>query len=197
MAYNGFYGTKNGSAQTTYTDQPGVAIPGKLAFASDINLCDSFPVSDANGVAAGRGVKAAAITDLTNPQALNESILLPVGSETVANFLGVVVFDQTMGSDFTTGAPGWNVGRIANVLKFNRVGGRIWVYAREAVTAGSSTVNWITTPGTVTSGAVYLAGEFSPAVAAGGTAASTAITTAKWITSAIAGGVAMLEFPTT
>ena len=194
MGFNdGFLGAVGGAVQTSYTDQPGQGVPGMLAMAHDLRLVDALVVVDANGVAAGKGVKATQETEIYSQELPNIGVLLPTGSESVADFEGVTVFDETMGTN-SSGIPGMEAGRKIQVLRAKRGGGRIWVYAREAVVAGTSTVNWITTAGTVTSGAVYEAGEFSPAAAAGGTAVSTAISSAKWITSAAAGGVACIEF---
>ena len=190
---SGFHGTVGGSVQSSYADQPGVGISGMLAFASDINKCDSMYISDAAGVAAGKGVKKAQLTDAISLQSPNQSVLLPTGSETVADFVGVLVFDETMQTN-ENGIPGWATGRMGSVLRYSRVGGRVYVKVREAVTAGSSTVNWVTTAGTNNT-VTYEAGEFSPAACSGGSAVSTAITGAKWVTSASAGGVAIMEFP--
>ena len=201
---SGYYGLAGGAVQATYDDQPGVGVPGELAYASDINLCDALYVGDANGIAAGMGVKRVAITDAVSLQTPLDAIYLPgntwsafgvngsAGGETIANFAGIVVFDETMQSD-SSGRPGWDTGRMAMVARPQRGGARPYVYCREAMTKGNN-LWWVTIGGTAASGAVYNAGEFADHAPAGGVT-SVEITTAFLVTSGIAGGVAMVEFP--
>ena len=74
MAFNGFRGTAGGSVQSNYTDQPGLGVPGMIAFASEevtANI-DSYFIGDANGVAAGKFVVQTdpthALGDFQRPQ---------------------------------------------------------------------------------------------------------------------------------
>ncbi len=196
MAYTGYYGAANGAAQTVYTDQPGVGVPGMLAFSSDDNLVDSLYVGETEGVGAGMGVRRAAVTDTESLQAPKDAVYLPAGAgaETLASFAGIVVFDETMQSD-ENGNPGWARGRMASVVRPKRGGGRVYIKCKEAFTAGSSTLNWVIVGGT-TNGVAYVPGDFAPAALAGGAAGtSVAITTASIVTSGAAGGVCIVEFP--
>ena len=188
---NGYRGTSMGAVQTTYDDQPGVAVPGMLAFASDINMCDAVFIGETNGIAAGVGVQFIIGDEGLGFQRPAVLAYLPNGGEAAAELAGIVVFDEAMQSD-TNGIPGWAKGRVARIVRPGRAGGRVYVKAVEEVVAGTSTVNWVITVG---SDAKYALGEFAPGVLNSGTVGKTvAISNAKWITSAEAGGVAMLEF---
>lgn len=156
----GFRGIRGGSVQSGYFDQPGVAVPGMLAFASDKYLLDTVMVGA--DVLAGVGVVGANPTD--SPQLYQRPIFTispPAGTETLASQLvGVVVFDEAMQSD-ENGNPGWSAQRTARILRVNRVGGRIYVNQRLPVVVGSSTVNWVIKAGRM-QGVAHGAGEFSP-----------------------------------
>ena len=203
----GYYGIAGGAVQAAYDDQPGIAVPGELAYASDLNMCDALVVGDANGVPAGYGVKRVSITadDAVSMQTPLDALFLPgntvgtawgvngaAGGETIASFAGIVVFDETMQSN-SSGQPGWDTGRMAMVVRPHRSGGRVWIYCLEAMTKGNN-IWWVTAGGTAASGAVYTAGMFADHNPAGGVTA-VQITTAFLITSGIAGGVALVEFP--
>lgn len=194
MAYTGFRGTAGGSVQSNYTDQPGVAVDGMIAFASDLNMVDSVFVDGAAGVFAGAGVTVAYnATGDFSLQTPNQAVSLPAGTEDINGFYGVVIFDEGMQSD-SNGKAGWNDGRQARVLRKVRSGGRVWVKCPEAVTAGTSTVNWVIAGG---SDAKYVAGQFSPAALAGDATHGTSVsldTIAKFRTSCAAGGYAIIEF---
>ena len=194
---SGFRGTVNGSVQANYTDQPGRAVPGMLAFASDINFCDSILIAETNGVRAGRGVVMAQNTaSATNFQTPDVSASLPTSALTTeAAFLatgGVLVFEENMQSD-EYGYPGFAAGRIGRILRLNRVKGRISVLASQAVVVGTSSVHLVTVAG---SDGLYSPGQFVSAALAGDATHgySVAITSAKWVSAASAGGVACIEF---
>lgn len=195
QALTGFRGTVNGAVQTTYTDQPRQAYAGQLAFSSDTNLLDAYIVGDSRGVFAAQGVRLDpnTSTELGNLQSPNLLVNQPIGdgSETAADFGGIVVFDEAMQSD-SNGNPGWNQGRNARIGRPKRAGVRVWVPCADAVTAFTSTVNWVTKAGT---DGVHALGGFA-AAALDGTAThgtSVAITNAQWVTSAPAGGMAIIE----
>lgn len=188
----GYRGTVGGAVQTSYTDQPGIAVPGMLAFASDLNFCDAYVVGEADGIAAGKGVKVAAITDSISGQIPNQSIELPEAADTAAVFAGIMVYDDSMQSD-ADGVPGWAQGRMARVLRPGRAGGRVFVKAVEAVNHTSASVNLVIVAG---SDGLYEAGEFAPAALAGSAAAGYSVSlsaNARWVSSAAAGSVACIE----
>lgn len=190
---SGYRGVAGGSVQTAVTDQPGIAVPGMLAFASDLNYCDGLYVGETNGVAAGKGIAVTDVSDDISYQRPNLSINLPADAATKAAFAGIVVFMENMQSD-ENGVPGWAKGRIAQVARPGRAGARIYVKAVEAVDHTADSVNWVTVAGT---DGLYEKGEFAPAALAGTAAAGTSVaidaTVARWVTSAPAGGVACIE----
>jgi hypothetical protein len=190
---NGYRGEIGGAVQTTYSDQPGVAVPGMIAFASDLSNVDALLISETDGIAAGKGVKAVAIDDDISLQRPNVSVLLPTTGNTVADFVGVLCFDETMQSD-EDGVPGYAAGRLGRILKNARAGGRIYVKAVEAIDPATSVVHWVVVAG---SDGLYEAGEFAPAALAGSASAgysTTLASIAKWVTKAEAGDVAIIEF---
>jgi len=197
MAFTGFRGTANGSVQTSYTDQPGVAVAGMLAFASDYNLVDSALVATAAGIPCGAGVQLVtnASTEPGNLQVPNTLAQTPAATNlTIADFGGIVVFDEGSQSD-TNGVPGWAYQRNARVLRNRRSGGRVYVNvnSNDTITVGSSTVNWVISGG---SDLKYAAGQFTGAALAGNATVgySVAITTANYVTNGVASGIAMIEF---
>jgi hypothetical protein len=192
MAFGtGFRGTTGGSVQSTYTDQPGQALDGMLAFASDIALCDSIYIDQANGIAAGRGVKVAAVSDSISLQRPNIAASLPANGAAATDFYGILIFDEQMQSD-ANGVPGISDGRMGLVLRNARAGGRIYVKCPEAIVVGTSTVNWVTVAG---SDGLYEAGQFAPAALAGNSTYGTSVLlpTAAWVQGCSAGGYAIVE----
>lgn len=187
---NGFRGTVGGAVQTAYTDQPGVAVAGQLAFASDLNYCDALYVGETNGVAAGLGVKVTELTDAISLQRPNQAVSLPAATDVAAAFAGIVVFDESMQSD-ENGVPGWAKGRIARIAKPGRAGARIYVKAVDAVAVGDP-VEWVVKAGT---DPILPVGAFASAVHDGqGTNPLTVtLSNARWVTPAASGELALLE----
>jgi hypothetical protein len=103
-----------------------------LAFASDNVLHDSYYIGEANGIAAGKGVKLTQVVDAISLQSPNVAAYLPDAGDAASVFAGIVMFDETMQSD-ENGVPGWAQGRMARVIRPGRSGGRIYVKAIEAV----------------------------------------------------------------
>lgn len=189
---NGYRGTVGGAVQTAYTDQPGIAVAGQIAFASDLTNHDALFVGETDGIAAGLGVRLTAITDDISLQRPNLQALLPAATSANTAFAGIVVFDESMQSD-ENGQPGWAKGRVARVVKPGRAGARIYVKAKEAIDPAAATVNWVTIAGT---DGLYALGEFAPAALAGNAVAGTSVAltaVARWVTSAAAGEFAIIE----
>lgn len=180
----GFRGNIGGSVQSNYTDQPGVGVPGMLAFASDINFADAVFIGEEDGIAAGRGVIFDDNDPSTSLQRPDVSANLPSSTTVFTDFKGIIVFDEQMQSD-ANGVPGWANSRVGRVLRNNRAGGRIYVIARILINHTIHNVHLQI----VADGGVAV-GEFSPALVAG---KSILIPNAKWITSAVVGDVAMIE----
>ena len=125
-----------GSVQTSYTDQMASAFEGQLVNESDINLTDSVLVNEADGIDCGLGVISAINTSARRPGVNDTTISLPTGSETAADFAGVVIrpksaFTATAGEAYIK--DNWG----AMLLSAARVGGRIWAKAYNGATAGA------------------------------------------------------------
>jgi hypothetical protein len=186
----GYRGTFGGSVQTTYYDVPGIAIPGQLAFASDINYTDAIFVGETNGLRAGAGIRLLADSDGLDFQKPSVSAYLPEGDETNAEFGGIVVFDHAMQSD-ENGLAGWANGRVARILKPSRMGGRIYVNVKDTIVPGTSTVNWVIA---VDDAGKYALGDFCPTALGGGSAGtSVALANCSWVSGATTSGIALLE----
>jgi hypothetical protein len=187
----GFRGTVQGAIQTVVYDQPGQGVPGMLPFASDNDLVDSYL---ANGdLPAGCGIVLGFNSNTAEQfQQPGQLAALPAANNlTIADFAGIVVFDENMQSN-ADGVPGWANGRVARVVRPGRAGGRVYVKAIDAIDRTTATVNWVVQGGT---DGKYAAGEFAPAALAGNATVgySVAITTAKFISSAAVGSVAIIE----
>lgn len=135
----GIYGgVPFGAIQTNFYDQQETSADGRLAYASDIDLCDAISVGEEGGVGVGYGVKIVALSGAAKRPGINDQqIILPDSSSTAADFGGMVI--RTMAGN--TGADGENYMReksMATVLRKERVGGRIYVRMADAFTAGTS-----------------------------------------------------------
>ena len=135
----GIYGgVPFGAIQTNFYDQQETSADGRLAYASDIALCDAISVGEEGGVGVGYGVKIVALSGAAKRPGINDQqIILPDSSSTAADFGGMVI--RTMAGN--TGADGENYMReksMATVLRKERVGGRIYVRMADAFTAGAS-----------------------------------------------------------
>lgn len=127
-----------GAIQTNFYDQQETSADGRLAYASDIDLCDAISVGEEGGVGVGYGVKIVALSGAAKRPGINDQqIILPDSSSNAADFGGMVI--RTMAGN--TGADGENYMReksMATVLRKERVGGRIYVRMADAFTAGAS-----------------------------------------------------------
>lgn len=122
----------NGFAQGEYRDQMGSALPGEIAFGSENELIDSGVVIEATspkGIPAGRGVFYRAHPTATGHREAtnNWGVTLGEAADTIATFAGVSVRAHQMDGDTDTGEAVWAPRRMANYLRYSRVGGRIWV----------------------------------------------------------------------
>lgn len=182
MAFtSGFRGTVGGSVQSNYTDQPGRAVAGMMAFASEeaIALLDSMIIMETNGIAAGRGVKFTQLTEAGyNLQVPNAGAYLPATGDDVADFAGILVFDETMQSD-ENGVPGYAKGRVGRILRKGRSGGRVWIKVQETV-AVTDTLYLVTVKST---DEAFQPGDFAVSTPTGATVTDIS-TVAKIITPA-------------
>lgn len=136
-----YQGTKFGFVQSAVYDQMGISQEGRLANASDINLCDGVSVGEFNGIGVGLGVTFSALADIKKAGINDTKCLLPTHDSAEVNFAGIVVKTDTCRTD-EYGRNYVAEQEIASVLRSDRVGGRIWVKAQEALTAGS-VIYWI------------------------------------------------------
>lgn len=148
MATN-LYTPGAGFAQSQYVDQMATALPGALAFASDQWLIDTAivdPATSAAGLIAGIGVTLPVIpvAERTGHRVgvNNRYATAPTAATTADLFGGVTVRNQQMDSN-SDGDACWFANRACNVIRANRVGGRIWVRLVNGSAAPDGTVYWI------------------------------------------------------
>lgn len=183
-----YHGTKFGFIQSAIYDQMGVALEGRLANASDINLCDSISVGETNGVGVGYGVVISTLAGAIKAGINDQQVKLPAGTETAADFGGIVVRTDTGHTDANNRT---YVAKeeIATVLRAKRVGGRIWVKAQGAITTGGD-LYWVIADDAASE---LTAGGFT------GTAVSqktVKLTDVKVVAGAAKGGLALIELGT-
>ena len=136
-----YQGTKFGFVQSAVYDQMGISQEGRLANASDINLCDGLSVGETNGIGVGLGVTVAALSGAKKAGINDECVKLPTSSAAATDFAGILIATDTCRTD-EAGRNYIAKEEIGTVLRSKRVGGRVWVKAQEALTAGS-TIYWI------------------------------------------------------
>ena len=135
----GIYGgVPFGSVQTNFYDQQATSADGRLAYASDIDLCDAYSVGQAGGIGVGYGVKIVPLAGQKKRPGINDlEIVMPDSASTAADFGGILV--RTMAGN--TGADGESYMRensMATVLRKERVGGRIYIRMYDNFTAGAN-----------------------------------------------------------
>ena len=102
-----YTGSNNGFMQAAYVDQQGTALPGDLAYASDVDLIDACVVSMPAGsegdlLPVGVGVVGAYSADASRPGMTSVKVS-PVGADTTAAQLyGVTVRNQQCRTDSST-----------------------------------------------------------------------------------------------
>ena len=136
-----YHGTKFGFVQSAVYDQMGVSLEGRLANASDINLCDAVSVGEANGIGVGLGVSTATLAGAIKPGVNNEELKLPTSTSTAADFAGILVRTDTGRTD-ANGENYMGYKEMGTLLRKNRVGGRIWIKAQTAITTGGN-LYWV------------------------------------------------------
>ena len=180
-----YQGTKFGFVQTAVYDQMGISQEGRLANASDINLCDGVSVGEANGVGVGLGVSFAALAGVKKAGINDTKCVLPTAGTAEDKFAGIVVKTDTCRTD-ENGRNYIAEAEIASVLRSDRVGGRIWVKAQEALTAGAP-IYWIIAN---TTGHGLAVGGFTGTAHGADTVALTKV---RVTAGASAGGLALVE----
>ena len=136
-----YHGTRFGFVQSAVYDQMGVSLPGRLANASDINLCDAYTVGETNGIGVGLGVSLSAISGVKKAGINSEQVKLPTTSSLASDFAGILVRTDTGRTD-ADGNNYMGYQEMGTVLRKSRVGGRIWVKAYNTITAGGN-LYWI------------------------------------------------------
>lgn len=190
-----YTGLNNAFMQTKYVDQQATALPGDLAYASDVTLIDAAVVAMPSGsekelLAAGLGVVSAYSANASRP-GMNSTTVSPVSSTTTAaTFYGITIRNQQCQTD-ENGVSGWGDGRLCNVMRADRVGGRVWVKAVNAATAGSAA--FLVIKDDTEHG--FPIGSFAGSAITGEPSATdtVALTNVKWVTSAAAGELGLVE----
>lgn len=136
-----YQGSKFGFVQSAVYDQMSISQEGRLANASDINLCDGVSIGESAGIGVGLGVTVAAISGALKAGINDECLKLPVAASTAEKFAGILVATDTCRTD-EAGHNYIGEKEIGTLLRCDRVGGRIWVKAQEALTKGSA-IYWI------------------------------------------------------
>ena len=136
-----YHGTKFGFVQGAIYDQMGVSAEGRLANASDINLCDAVSVGETNGIPVGRGVSMAALSGAVKAGINCEKLMLPTSSSLATDFAGILVRTDTGHTD-VNGVNYMANQEMGTLLRKSRVGGRIWVKAYNEITTGGN-LYWI------------------------------------------------------
>ena len=176
-----YHGTKFGFVQSAIYDQMGVALEGRLANASDINLCDG--VTAGEDIPVGYGVVYSALSGAIKAGINAEKVKLPTSSATAADFGGIVIRTET-GHTNTDNVSYVAEQEIATVLRSNRVGGRVWVKAQKAITTGGD-LYWVVDDDTD-----LVAGGFSGSAVSQKTVK---LDNVKVIAGAAKGGLALIE----
>ena len=141
------YSPGKGFAQATYVDQMSTALAGALYSATDENLIDTAivdPEAPANGLVAGIGVVLSLIpeADRKGGRTGMNMNYATLPDNVRRGFGGVLVRNQQMDSN-VNGDACWFAGRTCNVLRANRVGGRVWVRLENGSAVPGNTVHWI------------------------------------------------------
>lgn len=188
-----YHGTKFGFVQSAVYDQMGITLEGRLANASDINLCDAYSIGEENGIGVGLGVSLSAISGAIKPGINSEEIKLPTTSSLASDFAGILVRTDTGRTD-ANGRNYMGYKEIGTVLRKPRVGGRIWVKAYNTITAGSN-LYWIIANRVNSAQPVGgFAGSAITGTVGGVSVTDTVqLTEVRVITGASAGGFALIE----
>ena len=136
-----YQGSKFGFVQSAVYDQMAISQEGRLANASDINLCDGVSVGESAGIGVGLGVTVAAISGALKAGINDECLKLPISTSTAADFAGILIATDTCRTD-ENGRNYIGSQEIGTCLRAARVGGRVWIKAQEALTKGQS-IYWI------------------------------------------------------
>lgn len=131
--------------QTEYFDQMATALPGARVFASDNHLTDAYivaPTVGDDGLIAGIGVAASKSADFIRPGINQLQVGLPTATSTAADFEGIVYRNQQMGTNLKGQACAM-AGDMCNVMRGDRVGGRIWGLLTDGSIDIAGTVYWI------------------------------------------------------
>lgn len=136
-----YHGTKFGFVQSAVFDQMGVSLEGRLVNASDINLCDAISVGETNGIGVGLGVSVASLSGAIKPGINSQQLKLPTSESTAADFAGILVRTDTGRTD-ADGNNYMGYKEMGTLLRKDRVGGRIWIKAQDAITAGGN-LYWV------------------------------------------------------
>lgn len=144
MPRNIYSPVRDGFVQENYFDQMATAAVGQLANASDHNLVDSAIVGAVgdDGLVAGFGVVSETIANVARSGINQFAVNLPADDATAALLAAITVRNDQMSSN-TAGRPCWFEGSICNILRLQRVGGRIWLALSNGSTSANASAYWI------------------------------------------------------
>lgn len=180
-----YHGTRFGFVQSNVYDQMGVALAGRLANASDINLCDAYSIGETAGVGVGLGVALSSIANVKKAGINDYEVKLPTSESTATDFAGILVRTDTGRTD-AEGNNYMGYQEVGTVLRSARVGGRIWVEAQDAITTGGS-LYWVVADSAGTGKKI---GGFRGAAVQNDTVQ---LTNVRVVAGAAAGGLALIE----
>lgn len=184
-----YHGTRFGFVQSAVYDQMGVALAGRLANASDINLCDAYSIGETAGVGVGLGVALSSIANVKKAGINDYEVKLPTSSSTAADFGGLLVRTDTGRTD-AEGNNYMGYQEMGTVLRSDRVGGRIWVKAYNQITTGGN-IYWIVDNSVDSDQPI---GGFSGSAISASTDVDTVqLTNVRVVAGAAAGGLALIE----
>lgn len=181
-----YHGTKFGFVQSTVKDQMGISLAGRLANASDINLCDSYTIGETAGVGVGLGVSLSTIAGVKKPGINDTEVKLPASNAAATDFAGILIRTDTGHTD-ENGKSYVADKEVGVVLRSDRVGGRIWVKAESAITTGGN-LYWVVNPSGAAS--AFEKGGFAGSAVSG---ATVQLTNVKVVAGASAGELALIE----
>ena len=145
--FMGFPAGQGNFLQGTYPNQMGTAWPGMLANA-EVNLVDSMPVVDEDGVYVGCGVAVVTLTPGARAGVNAQGVVSANASAVAYNFCGIVMRGQAGWCD-EDNVPYVPFQKMAPIMRPERVGLRGWVKCVDATVDGGE-VYWViknATPG--------------------------------------------------
>jgi len=183
-----YLGTVGGFVQQTYPNQHGTWLPGDIMHGTDTNLIDSVTVAETNGVNAGQFVTKAFMSTPLREGVNNIRVSLPTATSTA--IYGMVIVNRVMASR-NDGTPYAPLNTMANVLRFDRAGGRGVTLAYDTIAAGDPV--YVVRANAVTGNTRPIGSVTNAAITDGTNTDTLAIPGAVFVANAVAGKPAEFE----